>query len=133
MKVVRRRQVNKVYRVTVREIWSQEHEVEAKSEKEAIKLVADGEGETVGNPEFCHTSEPSGGLQKISAWTAEVVVCGACEGHGYMHGFNEDTDTREIQRCDTCKKFRDDEAAIRYHELKIENGQHEGCPWLVKP
>jgi len=44
--------------VEVREVWVQPVEIEAETEEEAIKRVADAEGDWDGQAEYSHTLDP---------------------------------------------------------------------------
>jgi hypothetical protein len=47
------------FRVFVREVWAQAHDVEASTKTDAMEIVADGGGEVVDNLfEYTHTLDP---------------------------------------------------------------------------
>ena len=55
--------------VKMREVWTQDVEIEADSKEDAIQRVSEGEGEYVQNnnsPEYSHTSD-------IENWTVEML------------------------------------------------------------
>lgn len=40
--------------------------------------------------------------------------CEACSGYGFLHAYNTDERKQEVQRCDSCEIFENDDDALQY-------------------
>ena len=47
--------------------------------------------------------------------------CEDCNGNGYINTYNTKDNIQEIQRCDTCKVYNDDDEALEQLHFKIRN------------